>query len=477
MQTDRTPDVLADRYVLEEQLGRSEVSMAWRAADRVLERTVVVELIHPDLGDDPVFVQRWTEDARVLARISDPHLTRLLDTGTQDGVHFVVREFVPGKTLRERLTRQGRLAPAHAAAVAVSVLAALEVLHDHGLLHLDVRPETVLLADDDRVLLNGAAFAPAVIATRTPAEAAAYLGVGAKAPELIAGTPPDALTDVHAAGALLYEMLTGASPSSTSAGPRAIEKRVPRPIDLAVKRALAAEPTDRFATAPAFARALEPHGRPGPGIANGSGAATNSPTSRIQTRSWLTTWLLLPAGVLVTATIVIAIGLFVGALEVGGPLGIRPAPQETPPPPRVGMLAASAVTTADPFGDGSENDDGAGAAIDGDDATAWRSENYFDGRFDKPGVGLVFDLGTDRLVTGFRLETPHPGFSFTVAVGDDPSALADPGGPSYVSSALTRGAIEPVTGRYVMVWMTSVVPTGDGNRVEISEFKVLGRDA
>jgi putative peptidoglycan lipid II flippase len=186
---------------------------------------------------------------------------------------------------------------------------------------------------------------------------------------------------------------------------------------------------------------------------------------------------LVPAGILVTAAIVIAIGLFVGTLEVGGPLGIRAAPAESPSAPTVGVLTVSAVATADPFGDGSENDSGVGAAIDGNDATAWRSENYFDGRFNKPGVGLVFDLGTDRLVTGFRLETPHPGYSFTVAVGDDPAALADPGGRSFVSSTLTRGAIEPVTGRYIMVWMTSVVPTGDGNRAEISEFKVLGRDA
>lgn len=477
MQTDRTPAVLVDRYVLEEELGRTEAGMVWRAADRVLDRAVAVELIHPDLGDDPAFRERWNEDARVLARISDPHLTRLLDTGIQDGVRFVVREFVPGETVRERLTNRGRLSPAHAAAVAVSVLAALEVLHDHELLHLDVRPETVLLADDDRVLLGGAALAPAVVATRMPAGVNSYLGEGPKAPELVAGTAPDARTDVYGAGALLYEMLTGAPPPSTSDGPRAIEKRVPKPIDLAVRRALTAEPTDRFATAPAFARALEPHARPGPGIANGSAAAATSHIPAPPTRSWLTTWLLLPAGVLVTAAIVIAIGLFAGALEVGGPLGIRAAPEETPSPPTVGVLAVTAVTTADPFGDGSENDGGAGAAIDGDDATAWRSENYFDGRFNKPGVGLVFDLGTDRLVTGFRLETPHPGFSFTVAVGDDPSALADPGGPIYLSSALTRGAIQPVTARYVMVWMTSVVATGDGNRAEISEFKVLGRDA
>lgn len=474
MQTDRTPAVLADRYVLEQELGRTEVGMVWRAADRVLKRTVAVELIHPDLGDDPAFVERWTEDARVLARISDPHLTRLLDTGTQDGVRFVVREFVPGETLRERLTREGRLPPTHAAAVAVSVLAALEVLHDHGLLHLDVRPETVLLADDDRVLLNGAAFAPALVASRTPADATAYLGEGVGAPELSGGTPPDARTEVHAAGALLYEMLTGVPPS-TLAGPRTIEKRVPRPVDEAVRRSLATEPTDRFASASAFARALVAHARPGPG-SDVSGSSTDPP-AQSPPRSWLTTWLLVPAGILVTAAIVIAIGLFVGALEVGGPLGIRAAPEESPAAPAVGVLPVSAVATADPFGDGSENDSGAAAAIDGDDTSAWRSENYFDGRFNKPGVGLVFDLGTDRIVTGFRLETPHPGFSFTVAVGDDPSALADPGGPRYVSSELTRGTIEPATGRYVMVWLTSVVPTGDGNRAEISEFKVLGPDA
>jgi hypothetical protein len=469
MQTDRTPAVLADRYVLEEELARNGMGPVWRAADRVLGRTVAVEVIHPDLGDDPAFVERSTHDARILARISDPHLTRLLDTGSQEGVRFVVREFVAGETLRERLTRTGRLSPEHAAAVAVSVLAALEILHDHGLLHLDVRPESVLLAADGRVLLRTAALTEAVFATRTPDEAAAYLGGGPMAPELIAGSPPDAHTDVYSVGALLYEMLTGAPPTSARLGPRETERRVPRPVDLAVRRALEPDPQHRFPGAAEFARAVEPHARPGQQTVRESNTAPG--------RSWLTTWLLVPAGVIVIAAIVIAIGLSVGALEVGGPLGIRAAPQESPTSPVIRTLTVSAVTIADPFGDGTENDDGAAAAIDGNEATAWRSSNYFDGTLGKPGVGLVFDLGTDRLVTGFRLETPHPGFSFRVAVGDDPSALADPGGPSYVASSITRGAIDPVTGRYVMVWMTSVVPTGDGNRAEISEFKVLGRDA
>lgn len=471
MQTDRTPAVLADRYVLEEELARTGMGPVWRAADRVLGRTVAVEVIHPDLGDDPAFVERSTADARVLARISDRHLTRLLDTGSQEGVRFVVREFVAGETLREHLTRSGRLTPERAVTVAVCVLSALEILHDHGLVHLDVRPESVLLADDGRVLLRTAAITPAVFATRPPAEAVAYLGEGPMAPELHAGSRLDARTDVHATGALLYEMLTGAPPTSARLGPREVERRVPRPVDLAVRRALAPDPQQRFGGAAEFVRAIESYARPGHDTSTGPG------NSARPARSWLTTWLLVPVGVLVTAAIVIAFGLSVGALEVGGPLGIRTAPEESPSPPAIRTLAVSVVTIADPFGDGTENDDGAGATIDGDAATAWRSSNYFDGTLGKPGVGLVFDLGADRLVTGFRLETPHPGFSFTVGVGDDRSALADPGGPIYVASAITRGAIDPVTGRYVMVWMTSVVPTGDGNRAEISEFRVLGRDA
>jgi putative peptidoglycan lipid II flippase len=129
-----------------------------------------------------------------------------------------------------------------------------------------------------------------------------------------------------------------------------------------------------------------------------------------------------------------------------------------------------------PPGDGQENDDALAAAIDGNEATAWRSENYFDGTMHKAGVGLVLDLGIERTVTGFRLDTPDAGFEFRLAVGDDPSTLIGraEAGPSYVAPDADR-SLAPATGRYVLVWITSVVPIGDGsNRAEISEIRVLG---
>jgi putative peptidoglycan lipid II flippase len=125
-----------------------------------------------------------------------------------------------------------------------------------------------------------------------------------------------------------------------------------------------------------------------------------------------------------------------------------------------------------PPGDGTENDSTAPNAIDRDPATAWRSENYFDGRLNKDGVGLVFDLGTRSDVVGFVLSTPHPGFVFHVAVGDDPDGMLDQIGGPLTADAQTRAALEG-TGRYVLVWITTVVPVTDGNRAEISEFLVV----
>ncbi len=128
-----------------------------------------------------------------------------------------------------------------------------------------------------------------------------------------------------------------------------------------------------------------------------------------------------------------------------------------------------------PPGDGSENGSTAPLTLDGDPATAWRSENYFDGRLNKPGVGLVFDLGEARDVVGFRLSTPHPGFVFQVAVGDDPEALVAGIGEPITAGAETRGTLEG-SGRYVLVWITTVVPVEDGNRAEIAEFRALVLD-
>jgi hypothetical protein len=311
----------------------------------------------------------------------------------------------------------------------------------------------------------------AVCGSRSPEEVVRLLAPTPSAPEVLAGAELDARADMYEAGALLFEMLTGEMPSGRSSA-RALRAEVPRTLDLVIGRALAPDPSERFTDAGSFAAALrrfahsrapERHAEPDPGR-----------------RSWIRSWLVVPLVVGLAAIVAIGLGLWLGRLELGGPLGIRPRldePSISATAPVAGSQPVAAVSTWDPFGDDTENDSGAPNAIDGDPATAWRSENYFDARLSKPGVGLLFDLGDEHSVLGFRLVTAHPGYSFAVAVGDDPAALVGSVGPTLVAEAETRGSIAPTEGRFVLLWITSVVDAGDGNRAEVAEFKVIGADA
>jgi hypothetical protein len=464
VQTGHPTTVLAGRYALVEELGRSGTGMAWRAEDRLLGRTVTVKLIHPTLADDEAFAARLTEQARLVASIGEPGIARLLDSGREDGVAFLVREHVVGISARERLGDEGPLPPGEAARIAEGVLDALGPAHEAGVLHLHLGLDDVLLEGDGGVRVTDLGIGPAVAATRPPSEALRLLGGSEPAPEQVRGDGADARTDLFAVGALLFELLTGEPPRGRRE-PRRVRATVPRALDRVVDRALDPDPAERYASAPAFASALR-------------SAADDRARPSASRRRWLGAWLGVPLAIVAVAAAVIVAGLVIGPLEVGGPLGIRAAedPTAAPEPSTATSsrpIVPVAVTALDPFGTGGENDDAAPLALDGDLGTAWRSENYFDDTLNnKPGVGLLFDLGQPRDLAGFRLSTPHPGYAFHVAVGDDPDALVDEIGPAYVAEIETEGELTG-SGRYVLVWITSVVPTPDGNRAEIAEFSVM----
>lgn len=463
MQTRRPVTVLVGRYALEQELGRSGTGMAWRAEDRLLGRTVTLKIIHPSLGDDPVFAQRLAEEARKVASLSAPGIARLLDTGEQDGVPFLVREHIDGASTRTRLDREGPLPASGAVQIAVAVLEALSPAHAAGILHLDLGLENVLLTPEGHVRVTDLGIGSAVTASR-PADAVRLLGRRSLPPEQAAGEPLDERTDVFAVGAMLYELLTGQAPEGRSS-PRELRPELRRSLDRIVGRALATDPAERFANVHAFASAL----------ATNAAERDEADEDRRGWPRWLGTWLGVPLAIALVAAAAIALGLSFGRLEVGGPLGIRAAGDPSPsarPETSPGPVIPTSAFTFDPFGDQSENDSNVALTIDGDRSTAWRSENYFDGSLHKDGVGVVFDLGERRDVSGFLLRTPSPGFLFHVAVGDDPDQLVDSVGEANTAQEETRGALTG-SGRYVLVWITTVVETDDGNRAEIAEFRVV----
>lgn len=458
-QTAEPLTVLAGRYVLEEELGRSRTGMVWRAHDSLLQRTVAVKLVHPRLCDDPTFTEALGEQARRVAGLSVSGIARLLDTGEQEGVTFLVREHAAGSSARARLEQAGPLSAADACRITAGVARALGEAHDQSVLHLALDADDVILAEDGRICLTDMGIGGVIAATR-PNEAAAILGEERLAPEQISGAPVDARTDVHALGTLLFELITGEPPRGRTS-PRAVRADVPKVLDRVAARALDPDPHRRFATARELADVLD------------RVLETDVYVSEAGQAAGELRWIGVPIVIVGIAAAAIALGLWLGELEVGGPLGIRPA-SERPliPPITLAVVRPESVTAIDPFGDGDELSSNAPLAGDGDPDTAWKSEDYFDGELGKPGIGLLLDLGHPVPVLGLRLSTPHPGFSFRVGVGDDPGALFDRLGAELRSSSSERVPLHG-TGRYVLVWITSVVPVDDGNRAEVSELRVV----
>ena len=437
--------------------------MVWRSQDPLLRRSVAVKLIHPRLAEDPGFAQALAREARRVAGLSERGIARLLDTGEQDGVIYLVREYAPGSSLRDRLDTAGPATPSEAVRIGVAALGALAEAHDRGVLHLALDLDDVIVGGDGRVCLIDFGIGAALASSR-PGEATTLLGDEHLAPEQAAGADPDARTDVYAVASLLFELLTGEPPRGRTYA-RTVRPDVPRALDRVLARALDRDPERRFPDARAFADALGRSVETEPVDASDEGRATN-----------LFTWIGVPLVVVGIAIVAIALGLWMGKLEVGGPLGIRAAPDEpaaveVPP----ALMRPASVDAVDPFGDGDEHSSDAGLADDGDLQTAWRSENYFDGELGKPGFGLLLDLGERHEVLGLRLWTPHPGFRFGLAVGDDPDALADEVGSEVTSTSQTRISLRGA-GRYVLVWITSVVPVDDGIRAEVAEVLVVVRN-
>lgn len=265
------PRRLSDRYALGEPIGYGGMAQVYRAHDEVLDRDVAVKLLRDDAFDDDGDLTRASlEEARAAARLTHPGIVHVFDVGSQEGTSFVVMELVPGRSLQRLIRERGRLAAEEAIELTAQVADALAAVHRAGLVHLDVKPNNVLVTPDGRAKLADFGIARAASGSSTlPKDeirgSAAYL-----APEQVRGERVDGRTDIYALGAVLYELLTGRPPftaENTAAlvtqrlvtdppPPRSINPDVPTDLDAIVLRALAREPEGRFASADEFRDAL-----------------------------------------------------------------------------------------------------------------------------------------------------------------------------------------------------------------------------
>jgi eukaryotic-like serine/threonine-protein kinase len=263
---------LGGRYRVERELGRGGMAKVFLGTDTVLGRTVAVKVLAPQFADDDGFVQRFRREAQAAASIGHPHIVSVFDTGSDDGVHFIVMEYVEGRTLAEFLAGGGRILPDRAIDIAMDVCRALQAAHAQGVIHRDIKPGNIMLNPRGEVKVTDFGIARVTTTADTVAQTAAILGTASYlSPEQAQGLPVDGRSDIYSLGCVLFEMVTGRPPflgdsPVAVASKQVLEQPVPpsklnpdvtADLDAVILRALSKNPANRYQSAEEMRADLE----------------------------------------------------------------------------------------------------------------------------------------------------------------------------------------------------------------------------
>ena len=257
---------IGGRYLVERRLGHGGMASVHLARDEQLGRQVAVKRLSEALGGDEVFRERFLREARMAAGLSHPNVVAVFDVGEDDGVPYIVMEYVSGQTLAELMAATGPMDPDRAVDLVLQACAGLEHAHAAGLVHRDIKPQNLLVRDDDTLKIVDFGIARPVDGTQLTL-AGTILGTAAYlSPEQALGERVTTAADIYALGAVTYELLTGRHPYEFDSiadlpvkqleGPPPRLENVSPDLEQAVLACLAADPQARPPSAAALAREL-----------------------------------------------------------------------------------------------------------------------------------------------------------------------------------------------------------------------------
>lgn len=354
-------DIVAKRYKIKAVIGQGGMADVYLAFDQILNREVAIKVLRDKLAEDPVTLVRFQREASAASKLSHPNVVDIYDVGESEGYHYIVMEYVRGRTLKQLISQRGALDYHEAIGIMHQLTSAIVTAHAHHIIHRDIKPQNVLVKDDGTVKITDFGLAIANDAVQltyynTVMGSAHYL-----APETAQGKEPNGQIDIYSLGIVFYELLTGDVPFRGSTPteiaikhlrepmpyPRLFNPSIPQSVENIVLKATAKDVEERYERADEMLydleHCLETAYRNMPrlvlkhptmdiievedGHVKVQKKAARKPEVRKKKRhEWITVGMW-TAGLAIVCVLAVAIGTVTGAIRFSGFLGYETMPE------------------------------------------------------------------------------------------------------------------------------------------------------
>jgi len=206
--------LLGNRYEIVKKIGTGGMATVYKGTDLKLNRPVAIKVLYEQFASDPEFLRRFQLEAKAAAKLSHSAIVNVYDEGEEEGIHYIIMEYVDGQTLKDVILSDGPLEPEEAVRIALPVCDALVHAHEHNVIHRDIKPHNIIIAADGRVKVTDFGIARAVADSTITYDKSMLGSVYYSSPEQARGSRADQQSDIYSFGIVFYEMLTATVPFS-----------------------------------------------------------------------------------------------------------------------------------------------------------------------------------------------------------------------------------------------------------------------
>ena len=252
--------IIGGRYEIVKSIGEGGMANVYLANDKILDRKVAIKVLRGDLANDEKFIRRFQREAQSVANLSHPNIVEVYDVEEEEGQHYIVMEYIEGKTLKQLLQKRGSLTLSEVIDIMLQLTDGLAHAHDAYIIHRDIKPQNIMIQDDGLVKITDFGIAMALNATQLTQTNSVMGSVHYLPPEQANGKSSTIKSDIYSLGILMYELITGSVPFK---GDNAVEialkhlkekipsirrqnPTIPQSVENIVLRATAKNPKNRY---------------------------------------------------------------------------------------------------------------------------------------------------------------------------------------------------------------------------------------